>query len=42
MFCLFQENKVVVLDELALKFKLKTQVTIDRLQSLLDDGSLTG
>lgn len=42
MFCLFQENKVTVLDELALKFKLKTQVIIDRIQSLLEDGSLTG
>lgn len=42
MFGLFQENKVVVLDELALKFKLKTQVAIDRVQSLLEDGSLTG
>lgn len=42
MFGLFQENKVVVLDELALKFKLKTQVAIDRVQCLLEDGSLTG
>lgn len=42
MFGLFQENKVIVLDELALKFKLKTQVTIDRIQCLLEDGSLTG
>jgi len=39
---LFQENKVIVLDELALKFKLKTQVAIDRIQCLLEDGSLTG
>jgi len=37
-----KENKVSVLDELALKFKLKTQVIIDRIQSLLEDGSLTG
>ncbi|XP_025203680.1 DDRGK domain-containing protein 1 isoform X1 [Melanaphis sacchari] len=37
-----QENKVIVLDELALKFKLKTQVVIDRIQSLLEQGSLTG
>ncbi|CAH1738590.1 hypothetical protein AGLY_006184 [Aphis glycines] len=37
-----KENKVIVLDELALKFKLKTQVVIDRIQSLLEDGSLTG
>lgn len=37
-----KENKVVVLDELALKFKLKTQITIDRIQCLLEDGSLTG
>lgn len=42
MFGLFQENKVVILDELALKFKLKTQVAIDRVQSLLEDGLLTG
>lgn len=42
MNCLFQENKVIVLDELALKFKLKTQVVIDRIQSLLEEGSLTG
>lgn len=42
MFGLFQENKVVVLDELALKFKLKTQVAIDRVQCLLENGSLTG
>lgn len=39
---MFQENKVIVLDELALKFKLKTQVAIDRIQSLMEDGSLTG
>lgn len=38
----FQENKVIILDELALKFKLKTQVAIDRIQSLLEQGSLTG
>ncbi|KAF0762086.1 DDRGK domain-containing protein 1 [Aphis craccivora] len=37
-----KENKVIILDELALKFKLKTQVVIDRIQSLLEDGSLTG
>ncbi|XP_050545088.1 DDRGK domain-containing protein 1 [Daktulosphaira vitifoliae] len=37
-----KENKVVVLDELALQFKLKTQMAIDRIQSLLDDGLLTG
>jgi len=30
------------LDELALKFKLKTQIVIDRIQSLLEEGSLTG
>lgn len=37
-----KENKVIVLDELALKFKLKTQIVIDRIQSLLEEGSLTG
>jgi Skp family chaperone for outer membrane proteins len=37
-----KENKVIVLDELALKFKLKTQVAIDRIQSLLEEGALTG
>lgn len=30
------------MDELALKFKLKTQIVIDRIQSLLEEGSLTG
>ncbi|XP_060849719.1 LOW QUALITY PROTEIN: DDRGK domain-containing protein 1 [Rhopalosiphum padi] len=37
-----KENKVIILDELALKFKLKTQAVIDRIQSLLEEGSLTG
>ncbi|KAL5244528.1 hypothetical protein ACI65C_011938 [Semiaphis heraclei] len=37
-----KENKVIVLDELALKFKLKTQIVIDRIQSLLEEGLLTG
>ncbi|XP_050420383.1 DDRGK domain-containing protein 1 [Adelges cooleyi] len=37
-----KENKVIILDELAMEFKLKTQVAIDRIQNLLDNGSLTG
>lgn len=35
-------NKVVLLEELARAFKLKTQAAIDRIQELKADGTLTG
>nr|SVE78035.1 EOG090X0N9E [Daphnia lumholtzi] len=37
-----QETKIVLLEELAAHFQLKTQDAIDRLQKLVQDGSLTG
>nr|CAG4642252.1 EOG090X0N9E [Eurycercus lamellatus] len=37
-----KENKIVLLEELAANFHLKTQEAIDRLQNLVQDGSLTG
>lgn len=37
-----QDNKVVVLEDLATEFKLKTQQAIDRIQELQANGSLTG
>lgn len=38
----FQDNKVVVLEDLASHFRLKTQNVIDRIQDLQNDGILTG
>ena len=38
----FQDSKVVVLEDLASKFKLKTQSVIDRITQLQEDGVLTG
>uniref|UniRef100_A0A1B6CB01 DDRGK domain-containing protein 1 n=1 Tax=Clastoptera arizonana TaxID=38151 RepID=A0A1B6CB01_9HEMI len=35
-------NKVVILEDLAAHFKLKTQVVIDRIQELQKEGHLTG
>lgn len=37
-----RDNKVVVLEDLAVAFKLKTQQVIDRIQNLQADGTLTG
>ncbi|KAI9579663.1 DDRGK domain-containing protein 1 [Glossina fuscipes] len=37
-----QDNKVVVLEDLAIEFKLKTQQAIDRIQELQSNGTLTG
>nr|SVE72739.1 EOG090X0N9E [Daphnia similis] len=37
-----QVTKIVLLEELAAHFQLKTQDAIDRLQKLVQDGSLTG
>lgn len=37
-----QENKVVILEDLATHFKLKTQVAIDRIHDLQRNGTLTG
>nr|SVE76812.1 EOG090X0N9E [Daphnia longispina] len=37
-----RETKIVLLEELAAHFQLKTQDAIDRLQKLVQDGSLTG
>uniref|UniRef100_T1GBV0 DDRGK domain-containing protein 1 n=1 Tax=Megaselia scalaris TaxID=36166 RepID=T1GBV0_MEGSC len=37
-----KDNKVVVLEDLAIHFKLKTQQAIDRIAELQESGSLTG
>lgn len=37
-----KDNKVVVLEDLAVAFKLKTQQAIDRIQELQADGTITG
>ncbi|KAH8346531.1 hypothetical protein KR084_002611 [Drosophila pseudotakahashii] len=37
-----RDNKVVVLEDLAVAFKLKTQQAIDRIQELQADGTITG
>ncbi|XP_052836489.1 DDRGK domain-containing protein 1 [Drosophila gunungcola] len=37
-----RDNKVVVLEDLAVAFKLKTQQAIDRIQDLQANGTLTG
>lgn len=37
-----QENKVVLLEDLAAHFKLKVQAVIDRITDLQESGSLTG
>lgn len=37
-----KNNKVVVLEDIAVQFKLKTQQAIDRIQQLQADGILTG
>lgn len=37
-----KENKVVLLEDLARAFKLKTQAAIDRIQELKLNGTLTG
>lgn len=37
-----QENKVVLLEDLAAHFKLKTQAVIDRITDLQESGTLTG
>lgn len=37
-----QEHKVVILEDLATHFKLKTQAAIDRITDLQNDGILTG
>lgn len=36
------EHKVVILEDLAIHFKLKTQAVIDRITDLQNDGILTG
>lgn len=37
-----QNNKVVLLEDLASHFGMRTQDAIDRLQNLLAEGSITG
>uniref|UniRef100_A0A1A9WRS1 DDRGK domain-containing protein 1 n=1 Tax=Glossina brevipalpis TaxID=37001 RepID=A0A1A9WRS1_9MUSC len=37
-----KDNKVVVLEDLAIEFKLKTQQAIERIQELQSNGTLTG
>merc|ERR1711997_936868 len=37
-----KDTKVVVLEDLAAHFKMKTQDTIDRVTTLIDEGKLTG
>lgn len=37
-----KDNKVVILEDLAMEFKLKTQQVIDRIQDLQTNGTLTG
>ncbi|CAL4196709.1 unnamed protein product, partial [Meganyctiphanes norvegica] len=37
-----KNEKVVVLEDLAARFKLKTQAAIDRVNDLLQEGTLTG
>lgn len=37
-----RSRKIVLLEELAAEFKMKTQEVIDRIQSLLESGQLTG
>ncbi|XP_037947932.1 DDRGK domain-containing protein 1 [Teleopsis dalmanni] len=37
-----KDNKVVMLDDLAIEFKLKTQQAIDRIQELQANGTITG
>ncbi|KAH8382027.1 hypothetical protein KR009_001437 [Drosophila setifemur] len=37
-----KDNKVVVLEDLAIAFKLKTQQAIDRIQELQAEGTITG
>ncbi|XP_005181984.1 DDRGK domain-containing protein 1 [Musca domestica] len=37
-----KDNKVVVLEDLATEFKLKTQQTIERIQELQGNGTITG
>jgi len=39
---IFQDNKVVLLEDLASHFGLRTQQAIDRVQEMLKDGILTG
>lgn len=39
---LFQENKVVLLEDLASHFGLRTQQAIDRVQDMMKDGILSG
>lgn len=39
---LLQQNKVVVIEDLAAHFKLKTQAAIDRIATLQAEGHLTG
>ena len=41
-FSYFQNNKVVVLEDLAGHFQLKVQATIDRIVDLQKDGRLSG
>ena len=40
--CLYQETKVVLLEDLAAHFKMKTQDAIDRVKALQESGDLTG
>jgi hypothetical protein len=45
IFCnivLVQETKVVLLEDLAAHFKMKTQDAIDRVKTLQETGDLTG
>lgn len=39
---MLQENKVVILEDLATTFKLKAQAAIERITDLQNNGSLTG
>ena len=42
VFSLFQGQKVVILEDLAAKFKLKTQAVINRITAMQEEGTLTG
>ena len=39
---MLKTSKIVLLEELAANFQLKTQDAIDRLQKLVNEGVLTG
>ena len=42
IFIFLQHEKVVILEELAAKFSLKTQAVIQRITDMTESGQLTG